>query len=419
VGFVRDGDATNKKIFLLGLTLALAGTALGCGDDDVPPPPPPVDGGMRDMNVDMTTTDTDAGPVDAGNVDAGPPAGPTCAAYCTLVTTNCSAANAQYANMAECMTQCTAAAIPAGTAGMTAGNTLGCRVYHAGVATTAAALHCPHAGLSGGGVCGTVCEAYCGLIQGTCTGANQQYPDADACLRACADLPDTGVIGAMDGDTVQCRLYHATAGIGEPATHCVHAGATGGGVCGAALACDFRTGAPATYTQFDRMGMPAVATALVFGRDRKLAYNAGSIADDESLMFAGDLLTGLGNLHTALDDDLATAMLDACTVTGGAASQCVTQTVGAGGPTVLSLVIPDTLQINPDGTAGFPNGRKLADPVIDVTLAVILLDLSSTTGCMGAACTPATLAGLPLNPPANDKAFSTTFPFVAAPFAVP
>lgn len=398
-----------KKIFLLGLTLALAGTALGCGDDDAPPPPPPVDGGMRDMN----TTDTDGG----GDVDMGPPSGLTCAAYCSLVTTNCSAANAQYADMAECMTQCTTAAIPAGTAGMMDGNTLGCRLYHAGVAATDASLHCPHAGLSGGGVCGTVCEAYCGLIQGSCTGDNQQYPDADACLRACNDLPSDGDIGDTDGDTVQCRLYHAAASIGDAAMHCDHAGATGGGTCGAALTYDFRTGAASTYTQFDRMGMPAVATALVFGRDRKLAYNQGSIADDEAGMFAGDLVTGLGNLHTALDDDLATATLDACDEMGGATSQCLTQMVGSS--PVLDLVLPDTLQINPDGTAGFPNGRKLADPVVDVTLAVILLDLSSTTGCAGAACTPGTLAGLPLNPPMNDRPFSTTFPFVAAPHAAP
>jgi len=403
-----------KKIFLLGLTLALAGTALGCGDDDVPPPPPPVDGGMRDMNVDMNTTDIDAG----GDVDMGTAPGLTCAAYCTLVTTNCTAANAQYADMAECMTQCTTAAIPAGTAGMMDGNTLGCRLYHGGVAATDPATHCPHTGLSGGGVCGTVCEAYCGLIQGSCTGANQQYPDADACLRACEVLPATGTIGATDGDTVQCRLYHATVSIGDAAMHCAHAGATGGGVCGAALAYDFRTGAPATYTQFDRMGMPAVATALI-PTARKVAYNQATPAEDALLAFGGDLLGSLGALHTALDDDIMGATLRPCSMATGAMFPiCVEQTVGAGGPTVVSLVVPDTLQINTDAAAGFPNGRRLADPVIDVTLSVILLDLSSTTGCGGAACTPTTLVGV-LNPAANDKAFSTTFPFVASPHNVP
>ncbi|MEZ4652383.1 MAG: DUF4331 family protein [Candidatus Eisenbacteria bacterium] len=69
--------------------------------------------------------------------------------------------------------------------------------------------------------------------------------------------------------------------------------------------------------------------------------------------------------------------------------------------------MPDVLRIDPSQPAGFPNGRGLADPVIDVTLAVVLLDLS----VHGAG----TLAGLPLNPPANDVAFASAFPYLAAP----
>ena len=74
------------------------------------------------------------------------------------------------------------------------------------------------------------------------------------------------------------------------------------------------------------------------------------------------------------------------------------------------LIVPDTLKIDTAVAAGFPNGRKLPDKVIDITLAVILLDL----GVGGQ--TAGTLAGLPLNPPANDKPFGSTFPYLAAPF---
>ncbi|WP_170234808.1 DUF4331 family protein [Croceicoccus sediminis] len=84
---------------------------------------------------------------------------------------------------------------------------------------------------------------------------------------------------------------------------------------------------------------------------------------------------------------------------------CLTQEV-APGVSVADLVVPDTLTLNLAGTSGFPNGRKLADPVIDVTLAVIFLDLSVDG--------PGTLAGLPLNPPKNDVAFRSSFPFLAA-----
>ena len=66
-------------------------------------------------------------------------------------------------------------------------------------------------------------------------------------------------------------------------------------------------------------------------------------------------------------------------------------------------------RINLDGAAGFPNGRLAADPVVDVTLAVLLLDLSAPGQ------DAATLANLPLNPPENDVPFLDEFPYFADP----
>ena len=87
-------------------------------------------------------------------------------------------------------------------------------------------------------------------------------------------------------------------------------------------------------------------------------------------------------------------------------SACLSQVIpGTGGRTPASLVLPDTLKLNFGVTSGFPNGRLLNDPVIDVTLAVLLLDMTRHS--------PALLAGLPLNPPA-DSTLLTTFPFFAA-----
>ncbi|CAN5279652.1 hypothetical protein BH09PSE3_BH09PSE3_07520 [soil metagenome] len=91
-------------------------------------------------------------------------------------------------------------------------------------------------------------------------------------------------------------------------------------------------------------------------------------------------------------------------------TKCLTQEV-APGVTVASLVIPDTLSINFAAPAGFPNGRRLADPVIDVELAVLLLDLKKHN--------PGTLALLPLNPAANDLPFRADFPYLAAPQGSP
>lgn len=93
------------------------------------------------------------------------------------------------------------------------------------------------------------------------------------------------------------------------------------------------------------------------------------------------------------------------TPTGFDVTPCLTQDVPGAGVTVAEAVLPDTLTLNLAAPAGFPNGRLPSDPVIDVTLAVIFLDLAANG--------PGTLAGLPLNPPENDVPFPDGFPFLA------
>jgi len=90
---------------------------------------------------------------------------------------------------------------------------------------------------------------------------------------------------------------------------------------------------------------------------------------------------------------------------------CLTQTIPGTTATVASLVVPDTLTLDLSQPSGFPNGRRLPDPVIDVTLAVIFLDLRTHS--------PLTFANLPLNPGGNDLPFRTSFPYLAAPQGTP
>jgi len=85
---------------------------------------------------------------------------------------------------------------------------------------------------------------------------------------------------------------------------------------------------------------------------------------------------------------------------------CLDQ-VAAPGQTVANLVVPDTLKLNLSQPAGFPNGRRLTDPVIDITLAFLFVDLTKA---------PKTaLANLPLNPSGNDMPFRADFPYLAPP----
>jgi len=155
---------------LVGCALFLAFVP-GCGDDDVVPGtdagPGMVDSGMggNDAGPGGMVDSGPGGMVDSGPggmVDAGPGGGgdggmamaPTCLAYCTAVQTACTGSNMQYTGMDMCMTAC--AAMTPGTIGMTGGDTVGCRLYHAGAAAeggAAATTHCPHAGPTGGGVC--------------------------------------------------------------------------------------------------------------------------------------------------------------------------------------------------------------------------------------------------------------------------
>ena len=99
------------------------------------------------------------------------------------------------------------------------------------------------------------------------------------------------------------------------------------------------------------------------------------------------------------------------TVTAYNVENCFTQIIpGTNGQTLRSLIVPDTVKLDLTRPAAYPNGRDLDDKVIDITLAALFLDFTVTGQ------SPDTFANLPLNPPANDKPFSATFPYLADPW---
>ena len=80
-----------------------------------------------------------------------------------------------------------------------------------------------------------------------------------------------------------------------------------------------------------------------------------------------------------------------------------------GGGESSRLIIPDTVTIWPDRPIGFPNGRLLSDPVVDITLGVVLLDINR------AGQNAASFAALPLNPTSATKPPLPDFPFANTP----
>jgi hypothetical protein len=156
-------------------------------------------------------------------VDAPPAAMLTCDSYCSRIMQNCTGNNQQYTSMADCTASC--AKYPMGTLADMGGNTLGCRLYHAGAAMTGPDVHCIHAGPAGAGVCGANCESFCTLVLGSCTGANTQYGgNMNTCMTACGTYATMPPYNSMQttGNSFACRLYHATVAASLPMPHCAH-----------------------------------------------------------------------------------------------------------------------------------------------------------------------------------------------------
>ena len=135
--------------------------------------------------------------------------------------------------------------------------------------------------------------------------------------------------------------------------------------------------------QLDREGVPAVNVALVPFASKN-AYNLGNPAQDAAGVFAGGIVATL----TALGTSAANInLLASVAVTKGDLLRLNLNTAntGSGGGN------------NPG--AGFPNGRRLGDDVIDTLLAIIT-NGSITTGD---------------NVNANEVPFLNSFPFLALP----
>jgi hypothetical protein len=203
---------------------------------------------------------------------------------------------------------------------------------------------------------------------------------------------------------------------------------------------------PEEYVRVDRKGFPAVNTGLHIHGDKD-EYNQNYPQSDLGAYFdmsAMEAIESLNLLHfgpdedvddppSGLDDELQGLGFVTCDPFPLGPGTCVDQ--GGGG-----AVYPDTLKIDLDLQAGFhfdettcnpvPNGRGLADPVIDIIFSVILLDLSQPppdgfgVPCPGDPDSMAPGSGFlaipdgeggtfSLNPAANDVAFDTAFPYVA------
>jgi hypothetical protein len=129
--------------------------------------------------------------------------------------------------------------------------------------------------------------------------------------------------------------------------------------------------------QIDRMGRPAINTVFIPNNvfepsgsepSQRNAFNAAKPRNDQH-DFRGEVVDTLEIFY------------------------------GAGSSTAQALadfLLPDVLTVDTSSSAGFPNGRQLADDVIDIELGLV------TNGAVTTDCV------------ANDSAFSNSFPYLAA-----
>jgi hypothetical protein len=106
-------------------------------------------------------------------------------------------------------------------------------------------------------------------------------------------------------------------------------------------------------------------------------------------------------------DDVIVESPTASVPTVQSVAPCLDQVVPGTGKTLVELIVPDTITVDLSQASGFPNGRALPDPVIDITLAAALLDMRVHP--------VDTFVRMPLNPAVNDRPFRTEFPFLALP----
>ena len=156
-----------------------------------------------------------------------------------------------------------------------------------------------------------------------------------------------------------------------------------------------RVEGPERYVRVDRMGQPAVGTALLSrapgsrpnGDNQRDALNRAEPADDTG--FVPEMLATLKTLLQQLNPALAGAGVTPCSQGTGSTiniDKCVLQ--------VAPVIVPDVITFDLERPASWPNGRAFDDPVVDRLLALALIDLGIYDIDL--------LWNLPLNPPGNE-----------------
>jgi hypothetical protein len=181
--------------------------------------------------------------------------------------------------------------------------------------------------------------------------------------------------------------------------------------------------------QVSRLGNPLI-NEVIIPLGQKDQWNGSDPADDEQFRerYRSPELASLVNLlYPALPDTPTTGRDDlvAVLLTGIGKVPGVTENFNSTGPREADLLrlnfdvpvtaAPKRLGVLEGDLQGFPNGRRLGDDVVDIELRAVACGYGPILQSLLGLCnlTPNNAIGDGVD--ANDRAFSPTFPYLAAP----
>jgi len=193
-----------------------------------------------------------------------------------------------------------------------------------------------------------------------------------------------------------------------------------GGASRQSLAVD---GAEGDWVQVSRLGNPLI-NEVIIPIGQKDAWNASNPADDaqyERYYLNSELAAIVNTVYPSLPDARTTERTDLVLILGqGVPGLNQTNAEGLYDMLRLNLAVPPTAKPDPLGAvagdlAGFPNGRRLTDDVVDIEIRAVAdgygkfladgfgLPNLEPNNTVGDGCS------------ANDVPFAKAFPYVAAP----
>jgi hypothetical protein len=199
---------------LLALVVLAAASAAGGGCAELI--------GLEDRPVEQAGGQGGAGPAPIRDAETGVMTTEACLDYCDGIAEVCVDELAQYTSRRTCIDSCNA--LPPGSESEPIGNTLACRARQVEIARRAEPeRHCPGAGPASQGECGSSCEGYCSLLEAACPEDFNLLADCEGSCGAFLELGDFSALEDSAGDTLECRIWHASAALEDPETHCEHA----------------------------------------------------------------------------------------------------------------------------------------------------------------------------------------------------